>query len=40
MRKGYWAVAYHEISDDAALKAMLKALGSGAKRDYRIVEGA
>lgn len=97
MKKGYWVVAYHGISDEAAVKAYaalavpavqsfggrfltnsksqvqaheagvelstvvvefdsydialsvhesesyqkaLQALGSGAKRDYRIVEGA
>jgi len=39
MNKGYWVVAYKSISNESAVKA-LQAIGSGAERDYRIVEGA
>jgi uncharacterized protein (DUF1330 family) len=45
MKKGYWVVAYKSISnalaayDSQAYKKALGALGSGAERDFRIVEG-
>lgn len=40
MKEGYWVVAYRSISDESAIKGnALQALGAGAERDYRIVEG-
>ena len=43
MKKAHWVVEYRSIADEAAVKACgelaVLALGSGAERDFCIVEG-
>jgi hypothetical protein len=40
MKKGHWVISYRAVSESEAYRKALQALGSGAVRDFRIVEGA